>query len=227
MSRPVGPGLQAGPGVRDGPGPACAFERSRHGLGESLGPAITPPEPCTWMRAVPQHTSPPDGNARHPQTDGHPQGQRAPSLLHAPRCCVLARSRILAVIPTPRACPPVKSYRMEINRGFLEQPAWRQPPGAVLWGEGSPGQRSARHVGGHPGTVHQPPTGAQQDARGWHGPWGAGPGAGSGPQPARSGWGVQHADAGCYDGSICWLLVCLLFNFFFLIQFTLLVAVQA
>lgn len=88
-------------------------------------------------------------------------------------------------------------------------------------GRGSRGQRSAMHMGGHPGTAHRAGTvhraaaAAQRDARGWHGPWGAGLGAGSRARAARAGWGVQRADAGCYNRSICWLLVFLLFNFFF------------
>jgi len=56
-SRRVGLGPRAAPGAGDGPRPARAFERAGHGLGESLGPALTPP--CMRTRAVSQHMPPP------------------------------------------------------------------------------------------------------------------------------------------------------------------------
>lgn len=65
-----------------------------------------------------QYVSPPDRNAYHLQPDGHLQEQRAPSLIHAPQRCVLARSRILAAIPTPRACPPVRVIGWRSTEGF-------------------------------------------------------------------------------------------------------------
>lgn len=88
---------------------------------------------------------------------------------------------------------------MEINGGFLGQPAADRSPAG---GEGSPGQVQPARVG------TRAPATAPQGARGWmvHGVWDGCWQCG--------GWGAQCADAGCYDRSICWLLVCLLFNFF-------------
>lgn len=83
VSRHVGPGPQAAPGIGDGLRPARGFERSRRGLGESLGPALTPPEACRRTCALSRHVPPPDRNAHHPQPDGRPQGRRAPSLCRA------------------------------------------------------------------------------------------------------------------------------------------------
>lgn len=99
-------------------------------------------------------------------------------------------------------------YRMEISRGFLGQPVWRQHPGAEL-GEGSPGraraagERAARRDAGVLGVLGGVP--------GPPGPW-AGCGSGASPRCLA---GAQRAGAGRYDCSICWLLVCFYLILFF------------
>lgn len=150
------------------------------------------------------HLSPSNRNGHHPQPDGHLQDRRAPSLLCAPQRCDLACSRILAAIPTP--CGVLLSESQDGDQGRVSRAASAVTVSrSRAGGEGSPGQGSAS-TGGHLGTAHRQQPRRVLGAGMVHGErdgcWQCG------------GWGAQCANAGCYDRSICWLLVCLLFNFF-------------
>lgn len=193
MSRHVGQGPQAAPGTGIGRDPFVHLRGLGMGWGGS-GAALTPPRPCPGTRS--QQTEMPItpslmGTCR---VGGHPPrsvpAALRPGTLQGPGS---HPSRVRALLSEPQ-----DGDQPRVSRAAGVATVSRSRAGR----EGSPGQLCQR--GWARGTTHSPAHPAQcWGAHGlWDGCW------------QRAGWGAQRADAGRYDRSICWLLVCLLFNFF-------------
>lgn len=200
--REIGPSSEKTCGTRgtgspwhwDGPRPTCIFERSWHGLGEGLGqPSPLPSHVLARVPTEQECPSPPAWRA--------PAGSEGTFPSPCPAALRPGTPQDPGSHPSTVCVPCCQRHRTEIRGGFLGQPVAdsAQEP---RWGRGQP-RAGPASTGGHraPGT-------APQGARGC-----VLPGVWDGCRHC-GGWGARCADAGCYDHSICWLLVCLLFNFF-------------